>query len=237
MKVVRIALVGDHDAAVTAHRAIPRALALASQHLGRALEPTWVHTATLTGDVPSRLCDFDGLWCVPASPYANTEGALAAIRFARESGRPYLGTCGGFQHALLEYARNVLGRAEAEHAELAPDADLLLIAPLSCSLVERSGQIVFAEGSRLRAVYGTGAAQEQYHCNYGLNPRCEALFEGSPLRVSGRDDAGEVRAVELEGHPFFLATLYQPERSALRGVAHPLVTAFATAAAVRAGGA
>jgi CTP synthase (UTP-ammonia lyase) len=137
---------------------------------------------------------------------------------------------------LLEYGRNVLGHHQAEHAEEHPEASMLLIAPLSCSLVEKSGRIEFGPDSRLRAIYGTTEAEEQYHCNYGLNPAYEALLAGSALRVSGRDSAGEVRAVELEGHPFFVATLFQPERTALQGIAHPLIGAFVTAAAVWAEG-
>jgi CTP synthase (UTP-ammonia lyase) len=234
MKAVRIGLVGDYDPTVIAHRAIPEALALAGKHLGRALEVTWVPTAELGPDVPAQLAGFAAIWCVPASPYANTDGALAAIRFARESGRPFLGTCGGFQHALLEYARQVLGHRHADHAETHPEAGMPLIARLSCSLVEKSGRIVFQEGSRLRAIYGAPEAEESYHCNYGLNPAYEGLLKGGALRVSGRDQAGEVRAVELDEHPFFLATLFQPERAALRGRAHPLVNAYAAAAVARA---
>jgi CTP synthase (UTP-ammonia lyase) len=231
MKSVRIGLIGDHDPAVVAHRAIPRALELAAREVDRDLDVAWVGTSALGPDVPSQLGGFAALWCVPGSPYANTEGALAAIRFAREGGRPFLGTCGGFQHALLEYVRNVLGHRRAEHAETSPGADMPLIAPLSCSLVEKSGEIHFAEGSRLRAIYGTATAQEHYHCNYGLNPAYEDLLKGTALFASGWDQAGEVRAVELEGHPFFIATLFQPERAALRGIAPPLVNAFVKAAA------
>jgi CTP synthase (UTP-ammonia lyase) len=230
MKLVRIGLIGDFDPAVVAHRAIPEALRLAAENMGRGLEAAWVDTATLGHDVPSQLAAFAALWCVPASPYANTEGALTAIQFARESGRPFLGTCGGFQHALLEYVRDILGHRQAEHAEIRPEAGMLLIAPLSCSLVEKSGRIKFVEGSRLRAIYGTAEAEEQYHCNYGLNPAYETLLDGTALRVCGRDEAGEVRAMELDDHPFFVATLFQPERSALRGVPHPLVSAFVAAA-------
>ena len=93
------------------------------------------------------LAAFDGVWCVPASPYANTEGALNAIRVAREHRIPFLGTCGGFQHAVIEYARNVLGWTAADHAEVNPQAALALIAPLSCSLVEKTGEIRLAAES------------------------------------------------------------------------------------------
>lgn len=231
MAVLRIGLIGDLDPTVTAHQAIPVALEFAARSIGRTLEPTWVHTATLGPDASRQLSAFAALWCVPASPYENEEGALAAIRFARESKRPFLGTCGGFQHALLEYTRNVLGLRHAEHAETRPEAAMPFIAPLSCALVEQTGTIVFEDGSRLRSVYGATEAKEEYHCRYGLNPRFEKLLEGAALRITGRDRAGEARAVELNGHPFFVATLFQPERSALRGRSHPLVAAYVAAAA------
>lgn len=225
-----IALVGDFDPSVTAHQAIPDALRLSAERLGVAVAPTWVHTASLSSPVYATLAEFAAVWCVPASPYANADGALAAIRFARESGRPFLGTCGGFQHAVIEYARNVLGLHAADHAETAPNADMPLIARLSCSLVEKSGTIFAVAGTRLCAAYGSETANETYHCNYGLNPTYEKLFAGdSDMRVCARDSTGDVRAVELASHPFFVATLFQPERSALRDVEHPLVTAFVAA--------
>jgi CTP synthase (UTP-ammonia lyase) len=209
--VIRIALIGDYDPTVPAHVAIPKALDLAARRAGVAVAPEWVGTATVE-PAAARLAGHAGVWCVPASPYASMDGALAAIRFARESGRPFLGTCGGFQHGVLEYARNVLGHAGADHAETAPDAAMPVIARLTCSLVEK--------------------AEETYRCNYGLNPAYEQLLAGpGGLRVAARDANGEVRAVELPGHPFFMATLFQPERAALRGAAHPLVTAFVAAAA------
>jgi CTP synthase (UTP-ammonia lyase) len=174
----------------------------------------------------------------PGFPYADAGGALAAIGFARESGRAFLGTCGGFQHALIEYALNVLRLPEAEHAETNPRAERPLIAPLSCALVEREGALRLRAGSKLREIYGTDNAVEVYHCSYGLSPRFAAEFERAPgMRVGATDDAGAVRAIELADHPFFVATLFQPERSALRGAAHPLITAFVAAAAVRAAGA
>lgn len=231
MSRVRVALVGDHNPSVTAHRAIPDALRLSAEQLCVAVEPTWLHTTTLTSPVGSKLADFGGVWCVPASPYVNADGALAAIRYARESVRAFLGTCGGFQHAVIEYARNVLGLHGADHAETAPDAAMPLVARMSCSLVEKTGTVFPTVGSRLWAAYGTDRADETYHCNYGLNPAYERLFgDSGDMRICARDSAGDVRAVELASHPFFVATLFQPERSALRSVAHPLVSAFVAAA-------
>src|SRR2546430_659730 len=99
----RVALIGDHNPSVIAHQAIPEALRLAGN-----VEGVWVHTTSILNPEMD-LRGFNGIWCVPASPYASMDGALKAIQYARESGRPFLGTCGGFQHALIEYARNVRG--------------------------------------------------------------------------------------------------------------------------------
>ena len=227
--VVRIALIGDFDPAVTAHRAIPRALQISAGPLGVEVAPDWIHTSTIGRTSAERLTHYNAVWCVPASPYASMDGALSAIRFARESPCPFLGTCGGFQHAILEYVRNVLGHSAADHTETAPDAIMPVISRLSCSLVEKTGEIFLREGSRLREIYGTSQVNEQYHCNFGLNPEYQRLLSDG-LRVAAFDMAGEFRAVELTGHPFFIATLFQPERSGLRGIEHPLVTAFLAAA-------
>jgi CTP synthase (UTP-ammonia lyase) len=226
----RVALVGDRSDAVVAHRAIPLALRAASHRLGTALEGEWIDTSALARGAPERLGELAAVWCTPGSPYASTEGALAAIRFAREAGRPFLGTCGGFQHALLEHARAAWGIERPSHAETEPAADDPVIAPLACSLVGETGEIVLAPGSRVARAYGAERATEAYHCRYGLSPRFAARLDAGPLRVAARDANGEVRAVERAEHPFFVATLFQPERAALAGREHPLIAAFVAAA-------
>jgi CTP synthase (UTP-ammonia lyase) len=225
---IRIGLIGDYDAAVLAHQAIPRALALAANDATTSVEYEWIPTEEIQD--ASRVSGFDGLWCVPASPYRSMDGALRAIRFAREQGRPFLGTCGGFQHAILEYARHVLGWADAEHAETKPGAARPVITPLACALVEKTDTIRFRQGSILADAYGCLEATEGYHCSYGINPAFLSAIVSGPLRVSAEDRAGEVRAVELEGHHFFVATLFQPERAALIGKIPPVVAAFVRAA-------
>ncbi|MFO1401690.1 MAG: hypothetical protein U1F30_10855 [Steroidobacteraceae bacterium] len=115
---LRIALIGERSDAVLAHRAIPLALARAAEGRGLRIEPVWLATDDPALQAAAASCD--GLWCVPGSPYRSMDGALQAIRGVRERGLPFLGTCGGFQHALIEYARDVLGWSDAEHAETAP---------------------------------------------------------------------------------------------------------------------
>jgi len=230
---VRIGLVGDRDPQVTAHRAIPLALARAAETLQIALEVDWLATDQISST--AGLASFHGLWCVPASPYRSTEGALRAIGHARESGLPFLGTCGGFQHAVLEYARNVLAWVDAEHGELAPAGARQVIAPLSCALVEVAEEVRFVPGTRLAAAYGAPSAREGYHCRYGMNPQFESeLLKGS-LRAAAYDGASQLRAVELNEHPFFVATLFQPERAALQDRDVPLARAFLAASAVMRG--
>lgn len=225
-KTMRIGLIGDFSPAVKAHIAIPQAVTLAAKALACAAETSWLATPLLEHNTTELLSAYDTLWCVPASPYASMEGALSAIRFAREQGIPFLGTCGGSQHAIIEYARNVLGLAEADHAETNPSAPLPLIAPLTCSLVEVQDTIYLKPGSRIAAIYGRTEIVEGYHCSYGLNPHYHALFEKGGMSITGVDVNGEARVIELSGHPFFVGTLFQPERSAFAGVAHPLVMAY-----------
>jgi len=227
MSPLQVGLIGDRDDGVTAHRAIPLALTMAAAACDTEVEPVWVPTEQV-GD-GAALAEFDGLWCVPASPYRNTAGALTAIRVARERHLPFLGTCGGFQHAVIEYARHVLGWADAEHAETAPQASRQVIVPLLCSLVEVSEAVHLLEGSRLARAYGTADIVEGYHCNYGLAAGFREALADGPLRINALDDAGEVRGIELDDHPFFVATLFQHERHALQGRVSPPVRAFAQA--------
>ena len=78
-----------------------------------------------------------------------------------------------------------------------------VITPLTCALVEKTDTIRFRQGSILAAAYGCLEATEGYHCSYGINPAFLSAIVSGPLRVSAEDRIGEVRAVELEGHPFF----------------------------------
>jgi CTP synthase (UTP-ammonia lyase) len=223
-EVIRIALVGDFSPEVIAHQAIDKSMALASQMPGVQIDPHWVPTTDLADDV-HLLLPFHGIWLVPASPYLNTQGALRAIRHARIRAVPFLGTCGGFQHALLEFARHVLGFADADHSELNPEASFPFLQKLECPLVELSQKLIVT-GERFGDIYGADVGVEAFHCRYGLNPLHEHLLMGTALEVVARSETGEVRAVQLRDHPFFVATLFQPERSALQGRLHPLVRSF-----------
>ncbi|MFE4714324.1 hypothetical protein ACFRAM_26080 [Paenibacillus sp. NPDC056722] len=155
------------------------------------------------------------------------QGALNGIRFAREHNIPFLGTCGGFQHMIIEFARNVLEISEADHAEENPNSSFILVAPLTCFVSEQTHTFKLTPGLKVAEIYGEHEIVEQYGvCNYGLNPEFAPLLEKAGMRIAGVDTDGEVRIMELMDHPFFIGTLFQPERSALKNMVHPLIRAF-----------
>jgi CTP synthase (UTP-ammonia lyase) len=230
-QMLRVGLIGDYDPQVKAHTVTLKAIALAAADLGCDVDIRWLQTPSLVKDAEQRLAECQVFWAVPNTPYASMEGALNGIRFAREHGVPLLGTCGGFQHMLIEYARAVLGLTDADHAESNPSATTLAVTPLACSVNDLSETFYLTPGSRVANIYGKAEIVEQYGiCNYGLNVALRSEFEQHGLRVSGVDGNGEVRIVELEGHPFFIGTLFQPQRAAYKEIVHPLIRAWFQAA-------
>jgi len=225
--VMKILLVGDHDQAVVAHQTIPRAIDFAARSVAAKVAKIWIRTAALN---PQSMPEFDALWCVPFSPYENPEVVIAAIKFARENNIPFLGTCAGYQHAVIEYARNVLGFESAASIEDDPDTPMPVIAPLACKLYDQAEAINIEHGSRAADIYQCERVREGYHCGFGVNRDFLQIFENSQLRFSGHDDNGDPRVCEIPSHRFFIGTAFQPERSALKQTVHPLITAFLMAA-------
>ncbi|WP_369378845.1 hypothetical protein [Streptomyces sp. cg36] len=229
----RIALVGDRSPGVRSHTRIPLLLRALRERDGLDLDAYWIPTE----EAAEGLAGFDGIWLLPGSPYRSEAGALAAARTAREHGVPFLGTCAGFQHALLEYARGVCGLTRLRHAENDPSAadGKALIVPLACSLRGHEGAVRLAPGSLAEQLLGAERTVERYHCAFGPDPRHLDALRAHGLRFSGTDDEGAVRVAELPGHPFYLATLFQPELAGDGTRPHPAVRGFATAAVRHAG--
>ena len=219
---------GDFNADNPTHVATNAGIEHAAQALGRAFKPVWLPT-----DEAHDYTAFHGLFCSPGSPYRSLDGALAGIRFARENRVPFMGTCAGLQHLVIEYARTVMGFREAAHAESDPYASCLFIVPLSCSLVGKATDVRLEPGSKAAGIYGAERATENYYCNFGLNPDYRSALEAAGLAVTGTDQDGEVRVMELPTHPFFVGTLFVPQARSLRGRPHPLVLEFCRAAMAR----
>jgi CTP synthase (UTP-ammonia lyase) len=219
-----LAVVGDFGPERVTHKATQDALTAA----GARFE--WLATEDAERATEDELARYGGFLVAPGSPYRSMGGALKAIRVARERDVPLLGTCGGFQHVVLEVVRDVLGEADAEHAETSPDAPRLAVTPLACSLEGTQSEVRFAAGSRVAALYGAERAIEPFFCSYGLNPEYRERLGAAGLQISGWDEEGEPRTVELDAHPFFVGTLYVPQARDPAAGTHPLIAALLEAA-------
>ncbi len=218
-----IALLGEFNPAFTPHIATNAAIEHSCAALGITVEGVWVSTQDITSSLFS---NFSGIWVAPGSPYKSIDNTLRAIQHAREQHIPCFGTCGGFQHMVLEYARNVLNFEDAQHAEYDPYAANLFVSELVCSLAGRKMKLNFVDGSQVAQIYGSLSATEEYYCNFGVNPDKAQLLKSDPIRITGSDAEGEIRVVELPDHPFFLGTLFVPQTRSALGHPHPLVNAF-----------
>jgi CTP synthase (UTP-ammonia lyase) len=226
---IRIGIIGDYYPNNPTHIATNEGIDHATEMFAaHSFEVTWLAT-----DQSHPLGDYHGLLCSPGSPYKSLEGALLGIQCAREKHIPLLGTCGGFQHLILEYARNVIGIREAAHAETEPYGSCVFITPLSCSLVGKTMEISVDPNSRAAEIYKGSLAIEKYYCNFGLNPAYQEQLKEAGLRISGTDQAGEARIVELPAHPFFFGTLFVPQANSSKNHPHPIVVEFLRAAAHR----
>ena len=233
---VRVAVVGDRLSKFTAQDSIDDALRHSGDALGTAVEVTWFGTPVLAAGAEEHLRHADAVWCAPGSPFLSMDGALEGIRFARETGRPFLGTCAGFQHGVIEVARNVLGIEHAHHAEYGEDPSNapLFIDELLCSLVGQTMRVRLVDDS-IRRIYGTDEAIEQYYCRFGLNEEHRGALSEAGLKVAGVDmgndeTAGSTRIMRLAEHPFFCLTLFVPQTSSDPSAPHPVITAYLRAA-------
>lgn len=238
---LRIAIVGDFGLESLSHWATDAALYHAGAHARQPLELRWVGTELVHAQgAEAALADFDGIWGAPGSPFKSSDGMLAAITFARERDVPYLGTCAGFQYGLIEFTRHVLGLLDADTAENASGSSNVVITPVSCPLPQRAAGapklagtdvVVPVAGTLLADICGTSPLASEYFCNFETNPAYVERWRAAGLAAAARDERGEMRAFSLPTHRFFLATLFQPQRSSRAGAPHAIVTAFLRACA------
>ena len=223
----RIGIIGDFNEDNPTHIATNNGIQHAAEVLGKRFEAVWLPT-----DRAQEFGRFQGLLCSPGSPYKSLDGALDAIRYARENNIPFIGTCGGFQHLAIEFARNVLGFADAAHAESDPYASCLFISSLSCSLVGMTMEVNVKPGSKAAVACQSTRLMEKFYCNFGLNPAYEDQLTKDGMQITGRDQNGEARILELGTHPFFLGTLFVPQAKSVTGNPHPLIVEFCRTAAL-----
>ena len=249
-----IGVIGDRVEGFAPHDAIADSVGHAASRLGTAApDLRWIATDQLAHVGAAALDGAAGVWCAPGGPYRSLEGALEGIRWARERDIPFLGTCAGFQHGVIEFARHVLGHPEAAHAEYdAPEADAVprrpapddaeyFIDELVCSLVGQTMQVDLLD-PELCDLYGTAHPVERYYCRFGLNPEWRQPLHDAGLRVAGVDHRdGDVRLLALAGHRCYLLTLFVPQTSSTEADPHPLIVHYlraclSTVTPVEAGG-
>jgi len=225
MKTANVGIIGDYNPQFALHKTTTDALEQAGVLLSAKIAVDWLPT-----DRSHDYRRFAGLFCSPGSPYRDLNGSLEGIRFAREHGVPFIGTCAGFQHAVLEFARNVLGATDAMHAEYDANASNLFLIPLTCSPRGKQMEVLISPGSKAAKFYGANRAVEAYYCNFGLNPAHEQEIIAGGMAITGRDADGEARIIELPSHPFFVGTLFVPQANSNLGSCHPLIVEFCRAA-------
>jgi len=224
---MKLAIIGDYNPSSQTHIATNAAIEHSKKLLKTDLEVSWVPTDSIMANFQATTSTCHGFWIAPGSPYKSMTGALEIIKYARLNNIPTLGTCGGFQHMAIEFARNVLGITEAEHAEYDPYASKLVVTPLSCSLAGKKLEIDITNKKSLTyKIFGANKIEAQYYCNFGLNSEYQAEIDRNGFKVVGSDADNEARILELQGHKFFIATLFVPQAASTAGQPNPMVTAF-----------
>ncbi|MBN2371670.1 MAG: CTP synthase [Vicinamibacteria bacterium] len=242
---VGIAVVGKYIKLQDAYKSVYEALHHAGAEVpggetGTHVNVERIEAESIEQDGPERLSGVDGILIPGGFGTRGVEGKIAAARFAREQNIPYLGICLGIQIAVIEIARNVLGLAGANSMEFDPDTRHPVIALLdSQKRVTRMGGTMrlgafpcrLSPNTRVREAYG-GAEEtrERHRHRYEINNAFRAAFEQAGVRFSGLSPDGDlVEMLELENHPWFVASQAHIEFQSRPAAPHPLFKAFVQA--------
>lgn len=222
---VKIGVIGDYDGRPS-HIATNEAITHCAAYLGLRQETQWISTDSLETDVEQSLKGFDALWCAPGSPYQSAQGAMNGIQFARENNYPFLGTCGGFQHVVLEFARDVLSLAQVKQESFDPYMPNIFISALSCSLVGETRTIYMIPNTLVADIYEEDCVDERFNCNFGLMDSFQQQLIENGFVVAGMDKIKDTRILELPQNNFFVATLFQPQLSSTPSNPHKLILSY-----------
>jgi CTP synthase len=247
---VRIALVGKYVQLEDAYLSVSEALRHAASLKDSTVEIDWIDSERVEGGdgdqaVLERLRRADGILIPGGFGGRGIEGKIAAARIAREQRIPYLGICLGMHVAVAEFARHVAGMEGANSTEMDmetpyPVIDLLPeqkeVANLGGTMRLGADPIKLHEGSRVREIYGEAVVYERHRHRYEVNNLLRKRLEAAGLRTSGTSpDDRLVEAIELDDHPFFVASQFHPEFKSRPERPAPLFRDFIAAALERAG--
>jgi len=249
-RTVNIALVGKYVDLTESYKSLTEALTHAGIHTGARVKIHYVDSESIEKNGTASLQNMGAILVPGGFGKRGVEGKIKAIRYAREMGVPYLGICLGMQLAVIEYARNVAGLADAHSTEFDPDTPHPVIA-LITEWRDRDGRIeqrdaqsnlggtmrlggqecVLEADSAVRRIYGQDRIMERHRHRYEVNDHYLPRLKAAGLKVSGtsaRDKLCEM--IELPAHPWFVGCQFHPEFTSTPRNGHPLFKAFVQAA-------
>ncbi|WP_114577773.1 glutamine hydrolyzing CTP synthase [Saliphagus sp. LR7] len=238
---VEVALVGKYDLE-DAYMSIHESLKHAGFDLGVDVTVRWVDADEMAPRHARRLEDADGVVVPGGFGMRGTQGKIDAVEYARANDVPFLGLCLGFQMAVVEYARNVLGLAGAHSAEVDADTPhpVIDILPEQYEVEDMGGtmrlgthETEIEPGTLAHDLYGAESCHERHRHRYEVNPDYFEAFEDGTLVFSG-SAGNRMEILELEDHPFFLGTQFHPEYRSRPGRPSPPFVGFLDAVMDRA---
>ena len=238
---VHIALVGKYVKLHDAYLSVAEAMSHAGYELGAHVCIHWVDSETITEEnYKTQLSSYDGIIVPGGFGMRGIEGMILAARYAREEKAPYFGICLGMQIAVIEYARDVLGFADANSGEFDSIGAHKVIDFMTgqSDEVDKGGTLrlgaypcVIKEGSRMQSYYGKREISERHRHRYEFNNKYREDFINAGLSLCGfSPDGALVEAVEIYDHPFYHGVQYHPEFKSRPNKAHPLFLGFIKAA-------
>lgn len=245
---VRIGIVGKYAQLADAYLSVTESLRHAAAACDAALEIHWIQSDEVEAeafDAAAALANLDGVLVPGGFGIRGVEGKIAAIRYAREQGIPFLGLCLGMQCAVIEFARNVCGLTQAHSTEFVADTPQPLIDLMSTQrdIVNLGGTMRLGSwpckldtDSKLYRLYGSELIGERHRHRYEVNNQYREQLAHHGLLISGTSPDGFlVEAVELPSHPFFVGVQFHPEFKSRPNRPGPCFKGFVAAALVRAG--
>ena len=241
---VRVALVGKYVKLHDAYLSVMEALRHGGYGLSAKVDIDWVDSETLTEEnAAGKLSGADGILIPGGFGSRGIEGMIAACRYAREQGVPYLGICLGMQVAVIEFCRNVCAIKDANSGEFAPQGRHKVIdyMPGQNQDRDKGGTLRLGSfpckvkpGTKLRECYGQDLIHERHRHRFEFNNDYRETVEAAGMVLSGLSPDGRiVETVELAGHPFFVAGQFHPEFKSRPNRPHPLFAGFVKAALER----
>ena len=241
---VRVALVGKYVKLHDAYLSVMEALRHGGYGLSAKVDIDWVDSETLTEEnAADRLSGADGILIPGGFGSRGIEGMIAACRYAREQGVPYLGICLGMQVAVIEFCRNVCAIKDANSGEFAPQGRHKVIdyMPGQNQDRDKGGTLRLGSfpcrvkpGTKLRECYGQDLIHERHRHRFEFNNDYRETVEAAGMVLSGLSPDGRiVETVELAEHPFFVAGQFHPEFKSRPNRPHPLFAGFVKAALER----